>query len=264
MYQEPGLVAVSPVQMRREAATEDSVGRRCACSSQVVCSAEGKPLFPIATCLDHAPWTPAWSSEYFCYLGLYLYPTPFLINTLLKLLKLPVFVPFSLHRTSVEHSLYWPSTGIPVSVEFCMSSSPAPSCCSIHPSHWVLLPCCYPQLINRHGWGCMNYPVAHSKWEQAGNRSHPHPEPQTPLGTLKPQYLQYGRQGSTFPCSTEGAWGKGILLLSHGVIRGQRPHSCKLQPFRKCLMQALWQPLLLQCFHFEKENRSNIYNSLNE
>lgn len=174
-----------------------------------------------------------------------------------------LFSPSYISRTFLVLAFYRNSSFCRI-LHVIFSSSAAPSCCSIHPSHWVLLPCCYPQLINRHGWGCMNYPVAHSKWEQAGNRSHPHPEPQTPLGTLKPQYLQHGRQGSTFPCSTEGAWGKGILLLSHGVVRGQWPHSCKLQPFRKCLMQALWQPLLLQCFHFEKENRSNVYNSLNE
>lgn len=81
--------------------------------------------------------------------------------------------------------------------------------------------------------GCMDNPAAHSKRQQAGNRplqpsSHPHPDPQTMLNTLKPKHLQHGRQGNAFPDSAEGAWGKGILLHCCSIIRGQRPHSCEL------------------------------------
>lgn len=48
---------------------------------------------------------------------------------------------------------------IPVSVEFCMSSSAVPSCFSTHPPQWVSLPFCYPQLTDRHWWDAWTTPL---------------------------------------------------------------------------------------------------------
>lgn len=106
------------------------------------------------------------------------------------------------------------------------SSSAVFSCISTCPYQWNSLCGCYPQLMDGHWW---DKPTAHSRWEQIVNRppqpgSHLHPDPQEMLNTLKAKRLQHGRQGNAFPGSAESAGERQCC----SVIRGQRPHSCKL------------------------------------
>lgn len=126
------------------------------------------------------------------------------------------------------------SYGVPVSVVLYLWESPS------HLIFCCLLLYLYPPLSVRfpslllpssHEWplvGGMDKHTAHSRWEQIANRppkpgSHPRPDPQEMLNTLKAKRLQHGRQGSAFP----GSVSEGERQCC-SVIRGQRPHSCKL------------------------------------
>lgn len=139
-----------------------------------------------------------------------------------------LFCPPQISRTLLVLVSYGSSHFYSFVCHLLTSSSAVFSCISTHPYQWDSLQCCYPHLMDGHWWEVWTNPQ-----HTAGENRLP-----TGLHNLVLILILTPRKCSTpwrpNACSTEGRAMLSQARRAQGerqccsVIRGQRPHSCKL------------------------------------